>query len=273
MAQDRDELHSLYELCVQKPEAVVRLIRAAHGEGATEPGSPASVLHEDFAGTGAVSRAWVKSDTAATAVATDMDGAPLRFGREQAAAEGIERSRIRWREADVAEPNDIEPQTRADAIFVGNFSIGELRTRAELMAYLRTAHGRLAPGGILVCDTYGGAAAFRAGLVHRAHTGRVPGERVLYTWEQRCIDPFTARVTNALHFRVERGGQIVAEHFDAFVYHWRLWSVPELRDAMLEAGFVSTRIISSLASDSTTAATPDPQPATDHHIVCVAAYA
>ena len=29
---------------------------------------------------------------------------------------------------------------------------------------------------------------------------------------------------------------------DAFVYHWRLWSIPELRDAMHEAGFKSTAV-------------------------------
>ena len=29
---------------------------------------------------------------------------------------------------------------------------------------------------------------------------------------------------------------------DAFVYRWRLWSVPELRDAMMEAGFRSTEV-------------------------------
>jgi hypothetical protein len=35
----------------------------------------------------------------------------------------------------------------------------------------------------------------------------------------------------------ERDGEIVE---DAFVYRWRLWSAPELRDAMAEAGFEET---------------------------------
>ena len=43
-----------------------------------------------------------------------------------------------------------------------------------------------------------------------------------------------------MHFRVEREGEIVASIEDAFVYRWRLWSVAELREAMLEAGFRST---------------------------------
>ncbi len=47
-------------------------------------------------------------------------------------------------------------------------------------------------------------------------------------------------VTNALHFEIDRAGMIQAEFPDAFIYHWRLWSVPELLDALHEAGFPAT---------------------------------
>jgi hypothetical protein len=49
-------------------------------------------------------------------------------------------------------------------------------------------------------------------------------------------------VTNAIHFRVECNGEIIHQLTDAFVYHWRLWSVPELRDAMRQAGFRATEV-------------------------------
>jgi len=62
-------------------------------------------------------------------------------------------------------------------------------------------------------------------------------------WEQREFDPCTARAVNAMHFRVERDGEIVQSLEDAFVYSWRLWSVPELRDAMTEAGFTATEVV------------------------------
>ena len=72
---------------------------------------------------------------------------------------------------------------------------------------------------------------------------RLPsGERVEYTWEQRDADPLTGRVVDVLHFRVFEGRTLVLELSDAFVYDWRLWSVPELRDAMLEAGFRETAV-------------------------------
>ncbi|USN99160.1 MAG: hypothetical protein H6810_00320 [Phycisphaeraceae bacterium] len=103
--------------------------------------------------------------------------------------------------------------------------------------------------GLFLCDTYGGESAFLIGGVHRDHWipkedrfGEHAGKRIRYTWEQRHADPLTGMVTDVLHFRVESGGTIELELDEAFVYEWRLWSVPELRDAMLEAGFVSTEV-------------------------------
>jgi hypothetical protein len=41
---------------------------------------------------------------------------------------------------------------------------------------------------------------------------------------------------------------VIEEEFtDAFIYRWRLWSVPELRDAMAEAGFKTTQVYAKLA--------------------------
>ena len=99
---------------------------------------------------------------------------------------------------------------------------------------------------VFICDTYGGESAFLTGQVHRPHPmgdGRV----CRYTWEQRDADPTTGMVTDVIHFRIERAGVIEHELFDAFVYEWRLWSVPELRDAMLDAGFSSTQVYAKLA--------------------------
>jgi len=273
MPEERNELHSLYELCVQRPATIAHLIRSTHAQLADSPSPPAKSLHEDFSGTGAISRAWVAADPLARAVATDLDPAAIAFGQSRAAQLGLDSSRMTWRTQDVRAPHDDPHALPADAIFVGNFSIGELHTREDLLAYLRAARARLAPRGVFICDTYGGAAAFRTGLVHRTHPGRTPIERILYTWEQRSIDPFTARVVNALHFRIELAGEIVAQHFDAFIYHWRLWSVPELRDALLEAGFTSTHIIEDLAPPREPISSAPAANHTEHHIVCIAASA
>lgn len=271
MPNPADERHILYELCVQRPGLVVELIRSAHAAAANPGTSPARVMHEDFSGTGAVSRMWVATDQQARAVATDLDPEALAYGASRAAESQLAPTRLHWHQGDVRLPDEQSHTQLADAIFVGNFSIGELHTRGELIAYLRNARSRLNRSGVFICDTYGGAAAFRTGLVHRTHTGREPAERILYTWEQRSIDAYTARVANALHFRVEHGGEIIAEHFDAFVYHWRLWSVPELREAMRQAGFAATCVLDSIGMGDGPAPPKDLAQAAEHHIVCIAA--
>lgn len=218
--------HDLYELCVQSPKDLVPLLRAIHANGPT-------TLGEDFAGTAAVSHLWVQRD-GCEAIAVDHDEETLsRRGRHE---------RIAKHAADVREIN-----TPCDLLFVGNFSIGYLHTRRELVEYLAHCRKRLASsGGVFVCDTYGGESAYTLGGVHRAHP--MPGGKLCrYTWEQHTADPTTGMVTNLIHFRVERAGVIEFELEDAFVYEWRLWSIPELRDAMADAGFSDTQVYTKLA--------------------------
>jgi hypothetical protein len=253
----------LYELCVQSPKHVVDLLRAIHGE---EP----LLLGEDFAGSGAVSRAWVAQSEQHRAWCVDRDAAAL------ARCKGV--GRMTTRVGDVHE----EPAV-VDTIWVGNFSIGYHHDRPSLLAYLKHVRTRLTRGGVFVCDTYGGETAYTRGEVHRYHqlpktlspdgTG---GWRVRYTWEQREADPLTGMVTNALHFRIERAGVIETELIDAFIYRWRLWSVPELRDAMVEAGFGSTAVFGQLPEAVDDQGRPYIQPiegaedVDDNFIVCVA---
>jgi hypothetical protein len=235
----------LYELTVQSPSRLVPFLRAIHGR---EP----RILGEDFAGTAAVSREWVSSIAGASAIAVDIDRDVLsRAGACDRLSTGAH-DRLRTVVADVRAPTS-DALAPADVIFAGNFSIGELATRRELVEYLRRSRARLNEHGVFVCDTYGGASAFRIGAIERSHFTQ-DGARIRYTWEQRRIDPLTARVENALHFRVERAGEIVLEITDAFVYRWRLWSVPEIRDALEDAGFSASEVRSELSSDESSRA-------------------
>lgn len=240
--------HDLYERCVQSPLHAVQLLRAVHGH---DP----RVLAEDFCGTAANSREWVKR-AGCVAFATDIDQPTLDRARAHAAASiSLVRSDL------ISGP--IPAHHPADVIFVGNFSIGEVHSRADLVRYLTRARMRLQPRGIFVCDTYGGETAFRIGAITRKHAAP-DGAIIHYTWEHRAADPATALVENAIHFRVQRGGDIVLDLPDAFVYRWRLWSIPELRDAMIEAGFASTSVHHSLEE------VPDSDALPDSYIACVA---
>lgn len=232
MALDR---HDLYERTVQSPGRVVEFLRAIHGR---DP----RALGEDFSGTAAVSRAWVRLVPGGSAVAVDLDLSLLERASGPEGIRGLEVVRGDVREAGGA------ARSPCDAIFVGNFSIGEIRERGDLVRYLERSRRRLNAGGIFVCDTYGGPSSLRVGAVERSHWIE-GGDRIRYVWEQREVDRETGRVVNAMHFRIEREGEIVEALEDAFVYRWRLWSVPELRDALQEAGFGCTEVRTGLYGD------------------------
>ncbi|MGP1272959.1 MAG: class I SAM-dependent methyltransferase [Phycisphaerales bacterium] len=251
--------HDLYEACVQSPPEMELLLRAIHG------GDPL-VLGEDFAGTGDLARYWVAQGPLRLAVVIDLDSDALSRAR------GVDRLTVV--EGDVRVPRPELP--RVDCLHAGNFSIGYLHTRDELVRYLRQTRDRILPGGVFVCDTYGGESAYTIGRVERD----VPlphGRHCRYTWEQREADPLTGMVTDVLHFRVFDADEAVLDLPDAFVYRWRLWSVPELRDAFEEAGFVESAVYAQLPDAVDDEGVPYAEPVTDPEwlgdsfIVCVAA--
>lgn len=271
--------HDLYEACVQNTAVLVPLLQAIHG------GRP-RVLAEDFGGTAAASRAWVRLVPGARAVVCDHDGEVLAEARRRARREGVAR-RVTLVQADLIRrvlPARVR-SARADVLFVGNFSIGEIHARRDLVRYFARSRARLRRAGVLVCDTYGGETAYSTGALERVHVASTALESratkarattIRYTWQQREADPLTGMVENALHFRVLRAGEVVQEITDAFVYRWRLWSVPELREAMREAGFARTDVYGSIADAVDGDGVPHVHPITiaeelgASYVVCVA---
>lgn len=220
---DAPDRYDLYEAAAQSPEQEAEFLRAVHG------GNP-RVLGEDFCGSGAICRAWVSIDPTLRAVCVDMDDDALRALRGRATPEQLERITIV--RADV-----VDAREPVDVLCALNFPVGYWFTRAELVRYLTHARTRLNPGGVFVCDIYGGANAFVCGDSEEELRGGVR-----YTWEQRDADPTTGRVRNAMHFALPDGREVR----DAFIYDWRLWSVPELREAMADAGFTTTEVYDRL---------------------------
>lgn len=215
----------LYELAVTNPAPIARFLASAHG------GTP-RLLREDFSGSGALCRGWVQSVPGGRAIAVDSQAAPLAKLRGVASVEPVK--------ADV-----LACRVKADVIAATNFPLGYWHTRAELLIYLKHALSCLKPGGVFACDLYGGSDAFTPGSTHVKLRGP-DGSKVRYTWEQRDADPLTARVLNAIHFELTPKTGKVVRFPDAFVYDWRLWSIPEMTDAMLDAGFSSVDVYDSL---------------------------
>ncbi|MCA9282503.1 MAG: class I SAM-dependent methyltransferase [Phycisphaeraceae bacterium] len=232
MARTRRDFNKfdLYEWCVQSPAWQVRFLHALHGQKPVEFG-------DDFAGPASLARAWVAMGPGYQAVACDREAGPLEHARKRMAEHhdfGMDRLALRAEDV-------LGCKARADVIAAFNFAVCELHTRSELMTYLRNVVFRLRPKGVFVADLYGGERQFVPGV-----TGmevETPIGTVLYEWEQRRADPTTARVVNAIHFELPDGTRME----DAFVYDWRLWGVAELREALVEAGFIVSEVYADYA--------------------------
>jgi len=186
-------------------------------------------LREDFCGTGAVSCAWVDSDPERTAFGVDLDPDPLAWGRENNVRplDLHARGRLKLVEGDVRTAR-CEP---VDLVAAENFSVIVLDTRAKLLTYLNNAYRSLRAQGALVVDLFGGPGGERVGLEEpREYDG------FAYLWEQLSFDPITRVIDCCIHYELDDGTRLD----QAFRYTGRLWTIPEMRDAMFEVGFERT---------------------------------
>jgi SAM-dependent methyltransferase len=246
--------HDLYEICVTEPVRLTRFLVAVHG-------ARPRVLREDFCGTGALARHWTRTIPRARAIAIDADPGVLT----RASA-----PRVRTVCANVMNAHD-----RGDILAATNFSIGYWRSRTQLVAYLKHARDCLNPRGTFVCDTYGGRDAFRTLSLTQKFKG-ARGERIEYTFAQRDADAITGMVLDTLSFVVRPAVRAKPIRFpDAFAYRWRLWSIPELGDALRDAGFshfdVYDRLGDAIDSRKRLHVRPATPPLDDNYVVYLVA--
>jgi SAM-dependent methyltransferase len=227
--EDADK-YLLYQWAVQEPEEEVGfLVEAYERRRGREP----LILREDFCGTAAVAAAWVKSDPRRRAIGLDLDPEPLDWGRERNVRPlGEAAARIELLQADVR----TETSPKADVICALNFSYYVFRPLAELAAYFAKARSSLAPGGIIVLDTYGGWESQQ--VKEEPRQVSVDAGRFTYVWHQAEYNPIDSRTVCHIHFELA-GGACLRE---AFTYDWRLYTPAEVGDALLAAGFSNVEV-------------------------------
>jgi SAM-dependent methyltransferase len=248
LAQDCTAL-DLYLAAVQDPHAHARFLH--HLFSRVRPTVSPRILREDFAGTGADALAWVKLDRNHSAWAIEQDAATHEWAQARADRQaGFSRSRLHFVQSRV---EDLDPSRvpSADLISALNFSIGYLHSRPALLDYLCAVHSGLSPGGLFVASVFGGPETIRPGIVSTEVDAVRPGKTCPgtpafeYQWEVRRYNPVTGRGDFRIHFRIPkptRGSGEEWELRDAFRYDWRLWSLPELSDALRDAGFGRVQI-------------------------------
>lgn len=221
-----------YENSVQTPEEHVRIFERMFFEIRRKQ---ALHLREDFCGTFLISCEWVKSHPGRTAVGMDLDPEPLAYGRKHSMKRLTtpEKRRLTLLRENVCTPT----RQKAEVIGAGNFSFNVFKDRKGLRAYFRAARRSLTRDGIFVLELAGGPGFIRKGLEQKTYRMRGLG-KFTYYWDQKSFDPITHEGRYAIHFKDRRG----VMHRDVFTYDWRVWSIPELREAMEDAGFKETRV-------------------------------
>lgn len=228
LAEQADK-YTLYLASVQEPSFEVSFFRRAYREVFGREVEP-KVLREDFCGTAAVCYEWVRRNRERTAIGVDLDPEPLAWGREHLGA--------KLRPATLERVTTLERNclhvldTKADIIAAENFSYWLFKTRPALREYFQATHANLAKRGILVADIMGGPESMTEDWTdQRIING--PQGRFKYLWEQERINPINHHCRFHISFEFRDKSRIER----AFSYDWRFWTIPEVRELMLEAGY------------------------------------
>ncbi len=221
MAETAD-VHELYEESVQNVENEVQFIQSTFREIS---GRTAHFFREDFCGTASAACAWVRQGKEFRSIGVDINPEVLDWGRKNRVGRLApeEQARVQLIESDVQ--TVATPQVDVMAAF--NFSYWIFEERAQMVSYMRRCYEALKDDGVLFMDLFGGPESFEETKEKTKHDG------FTYIWHQAKFHPVTNHMQCYIHFKFPDGSRIKR----AFSYSWRLYTAPELRDMLLEAGF------------------------------------
>lgn len=214
--------YDLYQRSVQSPEADVQFLARVYRR---RRGRNALHLREDFCGTALLMSHWVKRGSQYTAEGFDIDPEPVEWGLEHnfSRLKPAARERAVVHLADAREPSRRTPDVRC----AQNFSYWLFKSRKEMLAYFRGVYEDLAPDGMFVIDAHGGPEAIEEMEEETECDG------FTYVWDQHFYSPVTGEAKLHIHFRFPDGSEMSR----AFSYDWRVWTLPELKEILEEAGF------------------------------------
>lgn len=218
----RADRHELYEASVQdvasEVDFMLETYQALRGKTATR-------FREDFCGTASACCEWVRRGDANTAVGVDLDQPTLDWGHKHRLGKlsRAQQARVMLRNADVI---DVETPT-VDITGAFNFSYYTFDTRARLRAYFENVYRGLAEDGLFILDAFGG----QESMAEMKEKTKL--DDFTYVWDQAAYHPVTGYMRCHIHFHFPDGSKMKR----AFTYEWRLWTLPEIRELLGEAGF------------------------------------
>jgi len=220
--------YAYYIRAVQSPEVDCQFTMDAYRE--LRRGRP-HVLREDFCGTFAICCEWVKRHKLNRAIGIDLDNEPIEYGKKHylSALKPEQQSRIQILQDSVLTAR----VPKADVILALNFSFYLFKSRLLLRQYFARALRGLGPDGIFIVDCFGGTDSQESNMEHTKF------KDFTYFWEQRGFDPVTAEAVFDIHFRLKSEKK---PRRRVFTYDWRMWTIPEIRETMSEAGFKRSHV-------------------------------
>lgn len=236
-AAERLDRHALYERSVQCVEAEIDFVdetfKALRGRDLTR-------LREDFCGTGNTSVEFIKRRPTNTAIGVDLDQPTLDWGLANHVAKlsDEDKSRVNLINDNVLTVDTTNLGGPVDAVLAMNFSYFIFQTRDSLRGYFEHVLKGLVDDGMLILDCYGGSESFAEAedkrIIEPEDGMEVLGiKKFTYVWDQHSYNPVTGEMVCHIHFHFPDGSKMKR----AFTYTWRLWTLPELRELLAEAGF------------------------------------
>lgn len=224
MAETADR-HRLYEEAVQCVDAEIDFVDETFQKLRNR--IPRK-LREDFCGTTNTSCEWVRRRPDNIAYCVDIDEEVLQWGRENKIAklEDGAGERLHIIHDDVHNVS-IEP---VDIVLAMNFSYWMFKTRERMKEYFKKIHSGLVEDGIFFLDAFGGYEAFQEMEESTRYNG------FTYIWDQSKYNPITGECICHIHFKFKDGSKMKR----AFSYEWRLWTLPEIQELLVESGFKPT---------------------------------
>tara|TARA_B110000014_G_scaffold211505_1_gene163660 strand:+ start:1125 stop:1979 length:855 start_codon:yes stop_codon:yes gene_type:complete len=219
---DKADRHILYQRAVQCVESEIDMVDETFRK---LRGRDAKTLREDFCGTANTSCEWVQRREGNRAWGVDLDQGVLSWGKTHNVdpLKGDAAQHVILLHDDVL----TVATPPVDMVLAMNFSYWIFQTRELLRAYFSRIRDCLVDDGILFLDFYGGYESMREMKEETDH------DDFIYVWDQASYNPISGAMSCHIHFKFPDRSQIK----QAFSYDWRLWTLPEIRELLSEAGF------------------------------------
>ena len=224
--------HALYEASVQAVDHDADILIDIYRKIVRK--NPYS-LREDFCGTHMLCCEWISRGPKYKAIGIDHCKNTILYGKKkhQSKLSAEEKKRLRIYCKDVASITE-----KTDIIAACNFSYLTFQKRKTMLSYFKHCYKSLKKDGVLMLDLFGGT---DTEVILKEKTPIVNDsiKTFTYIWDLSYFNPVDRRATFHIHFQYPNNGPYLKK---AFSYEWRMWTIPELKDIMLEAGFADVNV-------------------------------